>query len=468
VRPLGSAQAEAQAQASAGKEKGESFTKRLATLFLGAKKSRQRLGEGVRNVTSRVLPGKIAQKPMLSPAMMLFVAIAIPAMVVAIAATVYMKNGLAEQRQIYLAQAQQASDQAALQADPVVRRSGLGDALAYLEQADQYGTSEESQILREQIQNRLDEMDGVSRLELFPALKDRLSVTSRITRVVTAGQDVYLMDASQNQVLHLKRISNDKQYRYELDKVFACPTSFSTMVDIFPITFENKENATVVSLDDAGRIIYCSTKHNEPTSSNLIAPETGWGKITAADLYQGTLFILDTGKDQAMVWRYVKDLDGYWGEPTPFFEVYVPTLDDVVDIAVYANYLYLLHSNGTITFCEYDSYGGGDSTCSKDPVSYKDVQGKSENSLFNFDQAVFQQLVAVNQPDPSLFLLDAQGPTVLRFGVEMETLFGQLRPRVNPEYEQPVETVSAFAVTEELPRFILLVFGNQLYYAMLQ
>lgn len=442
------------------------FTQRLAAFFMGAQAGRQRLSAGVRTVTGRVLPGRSNQPPVLSPAMMLFIAIAVPLVVVAIAVTVYTRNGLSERHQLYLSQAKQAADRATAQVDPALKRNEYQTALEQLQKAEEYGTTDQSTALRSQVQDALDRLDGVRRLTLYPALKPGMSQTAKITRLVASDEDVYLLDATQNQILRLKLSGDD--YRYELDRDFICPISPTTMVDLVLIPFDTKMKATIMGIDAVGNLIYCSLTEKPAMSVLEKDPrDLKWERITAMEQHQKTLVVLDAGGESPMVWRYIRMEDGFWGDAKPFFTRDVPRLDDVIDMTLYANQLYLLHGDGKMTLCEYDTFGGTDATC-QESLTFEDLSSESAFRLFDFPLANFIQLTSVDQPSPAIFILDEKGPTVLMFGLKMKTLYWQLRPRASLEYTQPDKPLTAFTISGGLPRHILLMYTNQLYYGVLE
>jgi hypothetical protein len=443
--------------------KGSSFTQKLANFFLGANRGKQRFSEGVRNVTSRVLPGRVAQPPTLSPAMMVFLAVAVPLVVVAIAVTVYMKNGLEERHKLYLSEAQLAYDRAAAQVDPALKRLEYQTALDQLDKAESYGASDISKGLRDQVQDAVDNLDGVKRLTLLPALKPGMSTTVEITRMVASDKDVYLLDASENRILRLKLLGG-QEYRYEFDGGFVCPTLPGKLVDLVLIGFKTNLNATVMGVNEKGDIMYCSAQAGgEASMGELAQPDSGFSRITGIEEFQDTLFVLDTGAETSMVWRYLKDPDGMWGAPEPVFGKNKPYLDDVVDLAVYENYLYLLHADGKFTKCEADDYGSAETTCDEN-IAFEDLSSDTVQRTFDFPLAKFLQVTAAEQPGPGVYFLETNGPTVLQFGVTMKTLYWQLRPRPSTEYTQPDKPLTAFAITQQLPRYILLAYTNQLYF----
>ena len=118
------------------------------------------LGAGLNRLLARTLPDQPAEGVQLSPSTMLFIALAVPVVVVAVAATIYMQRGRGEMQVAALQTARQFATQAAARDDPELRLKDWNQALTWLDKADSYGGSEEATQLRNQVQ---DGVDGLGR-----------------------------------------------------------------------------------------------------------------------------------------------------------------------------------------------------------------------------------------------------------------------------------------------------------------
>ena len=79
-------------------------------------------------------------------------------------------------------------------------------------------------MLRQEAQGRLDEMDWVTRLDFRPLLAAGLGRGAQITRLLLAGQDVYVLDTGSNRVSRLtpNPASAVGASLYVLDSAYNC------------------------------------------------------------------------------------------------------------------------------------------------------------------------------------------------------------------------------------------------------
>jgi hypothetical protein len=196
-----------------------SFRKKLATWWLAGKSFKKNVNTGAQKVTSRVAPGLKIKTPTLSTSTMLFIAIAIPLVIVTIGATVYIQRGRSVRHQYYLEQAQELVAYAQSEPDKAMRLIYWQQALGFILQAEDNGSTTDSQNLLNTIQTNLDAMLGISRATLEPALFESLPSTVDITKIVSAYDGVYAMDSSGGRILHFTR---KDQYTFQVDYNFTC------------------------------------------------------------------------------------------------------------------------------------------------------------------------------------------------------------------------------------------------------
>ncbi|HCE16669.1 MAG TPA: hypothetical protein DEQ80_02300 [Anaerolinea thermolimosa] len=419
------------------------------------------LREQASRLAARVLPDQPAAGLNLSPSTMLFIALAVPLMVTAVAATVYFQRGRGEQYRAYLRTAAQFAEQAAAAGDEALRREDWNQTLAWLDKAAGYGHSEEADQLRQQAQHALDEMEGIVRLNYLPA-GSPLPEGVVVTRMVATISDVYLLDGQIGQVYRLFRTSQG----YELDSRFTCGPGkagaviIGPLLDIAPLPPVNEFKATVAGIDAGGNLVFCAPGVSGFSSMTLIPPDINWGAISRMTIFQDTLYVLDAKVNA--VYRYFRS-DGmlFASPPRLYFDNQIPHMTDVIDMAVDQEYLYLLHQDGSMTTC---SASGFTTECT-DPAPYGDSRHGRVPDPLTFEDARFIRMQTTQPPDPSLYILDDRASSIYHFSLRKLNLQRQYRPQVEPEYPLPAKAATAFVITPN--RRALLAFGNRIFYAPL-
>lgn len=412
-------------------------------------------------LAARVLPDQPAAGLHLSPSTMLFIALAVPLMVTAVAATVYFQRGRGEQYRAYLRTAAQFAEQAAAAGDETLRREDWNQTLAWLDKAAGYGHSEEADQLRRQAQHALDEMEGIVRLHYLPA-GSPLPEGVVVTRMVATIGDVYLLDGQMGQVYRLFRTSQG----YELDPRFTCGPGkagaviIGPLLDIAPLPPVNEFKATLAGMDAGGNLVFCAPGVSGFSSMTLIPPDINWGAISRMTIFQDTLYVLDAKVNA--VYRYFRS-DGmlFASPPRLYFDNQIPHMADVIDMAVDQEYLYLLHQDGSMTTC---SASGFTTECT-DPAPYGDSRHGRVPDPLTFEDARFIRMQTTQPPDPSLYILDERESSIYHFSLRKLNLQRQYRPEIEPEYPLPSKAATAFVITPN--RRALLAFGNRVFYAPL-
>jgi hypothetical protein len=147
-----------------------------------------RAGLGLRNFALRMLPGEAVSS--LPSSVMIIVAVAVPLVVVTIAAVVYFQRGRTGQYQAYYAQAVQAAGYARIQSDPILRAEAWQTVINYVEQAESYQQNTETQALRGEANQAFDQLNLVTRLIYQPALTNKLPESTKISRIVATEGDL--------------------------------------------------------------------------------------------------------------------------------------------------------------------------------------------------------------------------------------------------------------------------------------
>ncbi len=442
--------------------------KRLAPIWRSSRRTGRRIDQGSKTIAGRILPGQ----QQLSPALMLFMAVAVPIVVVAIAATIYLyaPNGRSEQQMAYLDQAVQYAAQAQQDDNEVLKRNSWGQVLYWLEEADRFGKTDELASLRKQARTALDAMDGISRMDLQPVIRGGFDASLHFTHMAASPTDVYLLDSGQGSIFHMNLTGSG----YQFDTRFECgPGLISQMqmgeepvnqvqvgalLDLVLLPPGNAFGANVMGIDAGGNLIYCKPG-GLPKAAALPLPDTGWGTITNVTVDQGLLYILD--KQNNRIWVYVGTDYNFENDPRLYFDNEVPELTNVVSIAVNGEDMFLLHDDGEMTNCTFRQFAGDQTRCA-DGVAYGDLRpGRNPNDLITFSEAKFVSMQVTRAPDSSLYMLDANSSSVYHFSLRLN-LQNQYRSDMDASGSLPGSPPTAFAVTSA--RVILVAFDSQVYY----
>lgn len=439
----------------------------LSRALHGWQTFRQRTAAALSRWTARMLPGKADRLPALSNSAMLFIAVVVPLIVVAIAMTAYWQQGRGEQHRLFLTQAEQMVAQADAQSDVLMKRVNYEAALGYLDQAAEFGNSERMRSLRRQILSSLDQLEGIRRLEFSALLPGPFDSKVNITRIVsTPSEDLYLLDQSSGRVIRLVYTRPG----YEVDSRFFCGPNLvggliiGPLVDIAAAPIPNSLDAVVMGIDSFGNLLYCSLDANKTSAIPLRPPDAGWGSLRAMIYSPGLLHLLDPRSNA--VWRFDGqgvDFSDPLAGPRLFFGDSIPDLSEAVDIAIYQNDLYILREDGGMVLCTYSSVSATPTRCT-DPYPYRISRaGEPVEEVDNLGVNL-SQIQATQPPEPSLYVLNPAAPAIYQFSLGM-TFVQEIRPLQDGATPVPARPATAFRVT--MGRNLVLAFGNQLFIASL-
>ena len=460
-QPAPARRAAAPARPKAAARRPNQSRKRMAGTWLAWKAFWQKFGLGWAKLTNRLFPVKSNQTPPLSASFMLFVAVAVPLVVAAVAVTFYLQTGRADQRNAYYRQALEFVAAAVQQTDSTLQRNDWTQAIVWLDKTEAISLTDDSRILRKRIQLGLDSADGIVRLDFKPVIRYDLPSGTKITRMAASSSDIYLLDSSQGRVLRLFLTGPG----YELDKLFKCGPGPSgslqvgSLVDMV-ILPPNNRKATVLAMDANGVLLYC-IPGTPPFSTVLTPPDAGWGKAAGIAFSSDTLFVLDVLSNA--VWAYDGKNTEFVNPPRLFFDRDTPSLTNVIDLAFYGDDLYLLRDSGNITLCTQSNVSFSPTRC-KDPAVFGDPRPGREPNPAVFSDTAFTQIITTQPPDPSFYMLDSKGQGVYHFSLLLN-FQRQLRASTATDVRLPNAAPTAFAVSPT--RQVMLAFGNQVYYALL-
>ncbi len=416
----------------------------------------EQFSQSLRTLLRRMLPEEsLASLP--GP-LMAFIAVAVPLIVVAVSTVVYFQRGRASQFDQYYQQALQAAQQAQAQTDPQMATSAWQTALAYLDQAEALQVSPDSQALRQQAYQAIDQADLVRRLDYQPALTENLPEAAQITEIVASATDLYLLDSVSGRVWRAFATARG----YELDVNFQCGPGYGTSQGIGPLVdilaLPAGEPMAVLGIDAQGKLLHCKAGET-PVLDTLAPPFTQWGNPKAIALDNNNLYVLDPVKNAVWI---------YWNRdkaspPEAFLTQDFPPMQDVVDMVVEKDDLFLLHADGRMTQCRYSELGDAPSRCVS-PQPYIDSRVGREGQALSPHPA-FNQIEETQPPNPSIFLLDPATQSVYHFSQRL-TYQRQLKPQqpLNQRVDGSMGRATAFTFRPD-NRVIFLVVEGQLYYA---
>jgi len=401
-------------------------TRHVARSLIGGMQAWRRMRDRLVNWLSRFLPNLLPGEGTITPSSsiaMFFIAIAVPVLVVTIASVMYFRFGRSYQYDNFLLQAKAARTQALSTTDPARQRDGWQKVLSYLDSAEKYRETPESQGLRQEAQTNWDSLLGIQRLAFYPAFNS--GINTQISRLVANETDLYLLDAERGRVLHASQTGSN----FELDSAFRCePGGYGgyqvdPLVDILILPRLNSLNAAVLGVDASGNLLYCAPGQI-PQAIPLPTPDTNWGRVTGFTLDNGNLYVLDASA--RAIWVYTGKDASFIDRPYFFFGGQIPEIEDSIDLAVRNDDLYLLHADGHLSTCSYSRLETVPTRC-QDPAELVSTLPASQD-LDPFAQSHFTQLLLTGSPDATLLLLDADNRSILRFSPRSLELLNQLYP----------------------------------------
>jgi hypothetical protein len=432
------------------------------TLASGIQVSRRlgsSLSERLRNFLPRLLPNSDPQPELSAPSnfAMVMMAIVIPLIVVVMLMVVYLKYGRSLQYDTYINQAQQNRDYAVQLTDPIEQRNAWKSVLENVVQAESHNITDQSTSLRTEANTNLDALLGITRLQFNPVFSSSVGVT--ISRMAASESDLFMLDAVRGEVLRAQLTNGG----FQLDTSFNCRPgvygeyTVGALVDIIAMPTLTTINATLLGVDAGGNLLYCAPGE-VPRAIPLPVPDTNWGRVTAFILDAGNLYVLDA--PSRAVWVYAGKDGNFIDRPYFFFTEQTPT-QDVIDMIVSGDELYMLHADGHLSNCSYNRIETNPQKC-KDPFPLiNPFQAYQDQDLFA--DAHFTQMLFAAPPDQSILMLDADTQGVMRFTPRSLELQNQYRPTTGSINPIPAGPVDAVAVSPN--HFLFMTIGGQVYYA---
>ncbi len=393
----------------------------------------------------------------------LVLAIAVPIIVVIIAFSVWINQGRSQRFAYYMGEGERYAQEAELASDdPVAYSFNLQAAMMFLEKANQYGATEESNALLTSVQAQLDKLQGVVRLSMTPFVSDVKTGNVNITQMVATNTDLYMLDSLSGKALHYELLGDE----YVLDHGFDCGpnpnnplNSIGKLVDIVGLPAGNSFGARLFGIDAYGNIEFCVPGESGVISS-LIAPDAGWQEIKGISMHQNYLYVMDPGNNA--VFTYYRAGILFEEKPWLFFDNQIPDMELAVDFEVVADEMYILRSNGEMVECTYSHLKDYKLTECTDPAPYHDTRSGQTTEIVNFGDSRFVQMRITPAPDSSIYLMDAHGNGIYHFSL-LRNLQKILQPGFSDLEYSPKKEVTSVAVSPG--RRIFLAFGDRIYTA---
>jgi hypothetical protein len=382
---------------------------------------------------------------------MAFTAVAVAVVIATAGAVMYFQKGRAAQYQTFFEQALVSAETARGQVDPVELRTGWDTTLFYINKAESYKYTSEANALRQTAQQALDELDYINRLSFKSTFVGGLGNSANITRLAATHNELYTFNANGGSILRATLTGNG----YTVDSSFNCspnPT-IGEIVDITLLPQGNPMKANIMAMDTHGGLMLCS-QSDAPKITSLAPPSTGWGSPAALVLDNNHLYVLDPPKNA--VWIYW-NMD-FANPPHLFFGDSVPQMDDVIDLAVNRDDLYLLHSDGRTTTCKYSRLKESPTRCD-DPAGYYDPRPGRQSGVYILD-AQFQQILYTTSPDSSIYMLDPYNLAVYHFSLRLN-----MQRQFRSANRMAGDTATAFAVSPN--RTLFIATGSHVYYTQM-
>ena len=437
--------------------------KGLAKFIRGARSASQKTAEGMGKFVPNLLP-KVEGEAEEPGSGLWLLAIVVPVVIVAIAATVYVQYGRTTQFHQNFDQAVEMANEARVQSNPTEIRRAWESTIYYLDAAEKNLKNQPQAVsLRQEAQTALDNLDGILRLDFHPAIAGGLSRTIQISQMAATDTDLYILDSAHGSIL---RATLTNQI-YEVDTSFKCqPGNYSStvvdsLVGLVTLPMSNIYNARVMGMDAKGTLLYCGL--SDPVAVALVPPQLGFRKITAftLDTDRKNLYVLDPGSNA--IWEYTGNFGQFSDLPIMFFGQQVPqNMASAINLAVNNADLYLLFQDGHVTACPLSRLDVVPVRCT-DPAIFKDSRPERQSGT-KINDAIFTQMTFASAPDPSLYMLEPLTRAVYRFSPRSDSLELRGQFRATMEQEQ-YNNGPATAMTIGPNRFIFFSVGDQVLFA---
>ncbi|MFV1858973.1 MAG: hypothetical protein ACC647_06425 [Anaerolineales bacterium] len=414
-------------------------------------------------VIVRLIPGTLDPQKFdeFSPNLLAFTAAAVPILVVGISSLIYFKQGRVEQFDSYLAQAQSSVIAAQLKPPGEESRPDWVTASQWLDLAESYQTTDGSISLRSEVQAAMDGLDRVVRLNFVPAVSGGFGPKAELVSVAATATDLYAYDRGTMTIWHAWATGRG----YEIDNQFQCLAGADSIPDFgqpVGMVIQREPGALgtegVVAIDANASLLYCAPGA-DPLTGQLAAPDVGWGRIQAIEVFGDDLYVLDPVRNA--VWIYDAADGLFSGSPALYFVEEVRELGTAIDLALAQDELIILYADGGIDRCrrEVESTVEGNVRirveCESKPQFQDERAGFGPQATILGAEPISS--VYSPPPEPSLFFLDGMEGTVFHYSMRLV---------YQAQYPTTFEA-EVTAITAAPPNDLFVAAGDQIYFAQL-
>jgi hypothetical protein len=413
------------------------------------------LSRGTSDFLKRMLPDESILT--IPSSVMAFIAVAVPIVIVAVASVVYFREGRARMYSEAMLQAQTAAQIASQTENVDEVRDGWNEVLDHVNQAETYQVTDDSQALRSYAMSIIDELEMIERLDFQPAFAEQLPYNLEIEKIVSnLDNDLYMLNGIDGNVLRATFSANG----FVLDSEFVCgpvpqPLIVGPLIDIVALLPGDPDGATVMGMDSDGNLLKCIPGGKSPLAFQMGYPDTNWGSPLAFAMDSGDLYVLDPQTNA--VWIFW-ERDDYRDSPRLFFGQQIPPMQDVIDLTISGEDLYLLHADSHITTCVFSLLRESPTRCTE-PAIFSDPREGREDGAY-VQGAVFSEIQYAPPPDPSIYLLDPEERSIYHFS---KLLVYQRQYR--SQNTLPVGLASAFTISQNQIAFMAI--ENQVFFSRL-
>ncbi len=346
--------------------------------------------------------------------------------------------------------------------NPVEQRIAWENVISNLNIAESHRETSETISLRQEANANLDTLLGITRMQFNPAFSSNLGI--EVSRMAASEMDLFLLNAENGEVLRAQPAANGRGF--QLDTTFNCKPgvygnyTVGPLVDILALPGLNSINATLLGIDANGNLLYCAPGQ-VAQAIPLPPPDTNWGRVTAFVMDSGNLYVLDA--PSRAVWVYNGKDGTFVDRPYFFFGGQTPEKQDVIDLVVTGDDLYMLHGDGHLSTCSYSRIESVPTRCQDPAPLVNPFPAYQDTDLFA--NAHFTQMLLTALPNQSILLLDADSLTkgVFRFTPRTLELQNQFRPTLEATNSIPSKPIGAVTVG---PNHVLyLAVDGQVYFA---
>ena len=384
----------------------------------GAESLNRSLGNAMRKLLARMLPGPELEVQMRTSALLWFAA-GVPVLVVVLTIAAYIQFGRAREFNYYLDEARAQATLARAAPDAAQGVPNWRQVLIWSDQAEDIRHNHpEVAALQQAAQDVLDGADRVERVRVEAITTDGFRTDANLVNILARGPSVYALDEA-NQAVYRAVLTTSGAY--QLDPVFECrrgPVGMQSIDALVDITWLSRPNVvgqdTLLALDPGGRLLYCTTD-GAMAATVLTPPYDGWAGPVAIEVFQNRIYVLEPDANE--IWVYQREDKFFADPPERFFSESAIDLSAAIDISIVQGTVFILHRDGHMTQCVRREQGVVPE-CSIE-TRYSDGRpGRADDIRFD-GVAAPAAMVAYPPPHSSIYLTDRNSSGAYQFSLRL-------------------------------------------------